>query len=84
VEEAAGQAQADLAVCVDHITPEAVVVVAIARSGRRGLGPGVADGPRGGAPREGAVRPLLVVELDEAVEHGLQLVEGGRLAGLGA
>ena len=83
VEEAASVAEGDLALVVDDVAADAVVVVELATGGGSSLGQGVVDGSRGGAVGQGAVRALLVVGADEEVEEGLELVEGGGLAGLG-
>ena len=49
-----------------------------------GLGPGGVGRCGGGAAWQGAVRPPGVVDAGEGVEQGLELGEGGGLAGLGA
>ena len=84
VEEAAPVAEGDLALLVDDVAANAVVVVEVAAGDGSGLGEGVIDRGRGGAVGQRAVRALLVVEAGEEVEEGLELVEGGRLAGLSA
>ena len=84
VEETALVSEGDLALVVDDVVADAVVMVELAARGGSGLGQGVVDGGRGGAVGQGAVRALLVVEAGEEVEEGLELVEGGGLAGLGA
>jgi hypothetical protein len=84
VEEAALVAEGDLAFVVDDVAADTVVVVEFAAGGGSGLGQGVVDGSRGGAVGQGAVRALLVVEAGEEIEERVELVEGGRLAGLSA
>jgi hypothetical protein len=84
VEEAALVAEGDLARVVDDVMADAVVVVELTAGGGSGLGPGVVNGGGGGAVGQRAVRALLVVEAGEEVEEGLELVEGGGLAGLSA
>jgi len=77
-------AEGDLALGVDEVVADTVVVVELAVGAGSSLGQGMVDGGRGGAVRQRAVRALLVVEAGEEVEVGLELVEGGGLAGLGA
>jgi hypothetical protein len=84
VEEAAPVAERDLAFVVDDVAADAVVVVELAAGAGGSLGQGVVDGGRGGAVGQGAVRALLVVEAGEEIDEGLELVESGGLAGLGA
>ena len=84
MEESALVAEGDLALVVDDVAADAVVVVELAAGGGSSFGQGVVDGGRGGAMGQRAVRALLVVEAGEEVEEGLELVESGGLAGLGA
>ena len=58
--------------------------VSASRSVPGWLWAGVVGGGRGGPVRQGAVRAVVVVVVDEGVEQGLQLGDGGRLGGLGA
>jgi len=83
VEEAASMSEGDLALGVDDIVADTVVLVEVAAGGGSSLGQGVVDGGRGGAVGQRAVRALLVVEAGEEIEVRLELVEGGGLAGLG-
>jgi hypothetical protein len=84
VEEAASVAKGDLALVVDDVVADAVVVVVeLAAGDGSGLGQGVVDGGRRGAVGQRAVRALLVVEAREAIEQRLELVEGDGLAWLG-
>jgi hypothetical protein len=73
-----------IALVVDDVAADAVVVVELAAGAGGSLGQGVVDGGRGGAVGQRAVRALLVVEAGEEVCEGLELVEGGGLAWLGA
>ena len=82
VEEAAALAEGDLALVVDDVAADTVVVVEVAAGGGSSLGQGVVDGSRGGAVRQRAVRALLVVEAGEEVKVRLKLLEGGGLARL--
>jgi hypothetical protein len=75
VEESASVAEGDLALVVDDVAADALVVVELAAGGGSGLGQGVVDGGRGGTVGQRAVRALLVVEAGEEVEEGLELVE---------
>jgi hypothetical protein len=83
VEEPAAVAEGDLALVVDDVAADSVVVVEDAAGGGSGLGQGVVDGGGSGAVWQRAVRALLVVEAGEEVELGLELVQGGGLSGLG-
>ena len=83
VKEAASVAEGDLALVVDDVAADAVVVVKLAAAGGSGLGHGQVDGGGSGAVGQGAVRSLLVVEAGEEVEEGLELAEGSGLAWLG-
>ena len=84
VEEAAPMAEGDLALGVDDIAADAVVVIELVAVDGSSLGQGVVDGGGSGAVGQRAVRALLVVEGGEEIEEGLELVEGGGLAGLSA
>ena len=68
-------AEGDLALGVDDVVADTVVVVELAVGAGSSLGQRVVDGGRGGA-----VGPLLVVEAGEQIEQCLELAEGGRLA----
>ena len=81
--ETSSIAEGDLAFVADDVAEDSLVVVVLSAGGGSGLGQGVVNGGRGGAVGQGAVRALLVVEGAEEVEEGLELVEGGGLAGLG-
>jgi hypothetical protein len=78
VAQAAGDAQGDRPGFIDLVGADAIVgvMVAVVSGGR--LGSGAIGGGRGGAVRERAVRPLVVVDLDERVEQGLELDDRGR------
>jgi hypothetical protein len=76
--EASLVAQGDLAADVDAVSADAVVRVAGAVAGDGFRAAGV-DGRRGGAVRQGAVWPVVVVLLDEPVQQRLQLGDGGWL-----
>ena len=82
VEESSPVADCDLALVVDDVVADAVVVIEVAAGGGSGLGPGVVDGGRCGAMWQRAAGTPLVVEGDEEIEEGLELIEGGGLAGL--
>jgi hypothetical protein len=84
VEEAALVAERDLALFVDDVVADAVVVVELAADGGSGLGQRVVDGGRGGAVWQRAVWALLVVEGAKEVKEGLELDERGWLAVLSA
>jgi hypothetical protein len=75
-------AQGDVAGLADLVAADAVVGVTDPVT-RDGFGPGCAGGGRGGAVRQGAVRPLTVADGSEGIQEGLQLGEGGGLDGLG-
>jgi hypothetical protein len=78
-------AQGDLAGLVDAVVADPVVgVVVVVAGARGGLGPSRVDRGRGRSVWQGAVGPVVVVLLDECVEDGLEVVDGGRLLGLGA
>ena len=84
VAELAGDAQGDAAGFVDLVVADPVVGVSASVLVRGGLGQRGVDGRRGGAVGQGPVGPVGVVDLDELIEQGLQLGEGGGLSGLGA
>src|SRR5215472_1076387 len=84
VEQAAGDPQGDLAGGVDHVMSDSAMVVECAAGHGRRFGPGVVHGGGGSPVGERAVWSLLVVELDEGVEHRLQADEGVRLLRLSA
>ncbi len=79
MEETAPIAEADLALLVDDVVADAVVMVELAARAGSSLRQGVVDGGRGGPVRKRAVRALLVVEGGKEIEERLKLVEGGRL-----
>ena len=60
MEEATSMAEGDLALFVDDVVADAVVVIELAVGAGSSLGQGVVDGGRGGAVRQRAVRALLV------------------------
>ena len=62
VEEAAPMAKGDLALAVDDVVADAVMVVELTAGGGSGPGQTEVDRGRGGAVGQGAVRALLVVE----------------------
>ena len=76
-------AQGDLPAGVDAVAAESVVGVGTAVAGG-GLGAAGVDRGRGGSVRQGAVRTVVVVGLDEGVDQRLQLADRGRLDRLGA
>ena len=79
VVHAAGAAEGDGAGLVDAVVADAVVGAGAGAVGA-GLGEEVVDD--GGGPVEGAVWPVVVVDLDEVVEEGLESARcGGRLGG---
>jgi hypothetical protein len=69
VAEPAGQAQGDAAGFVDLVVADAVVGVGAAVASGAGLGQGRVEGRAGRAVRQGPVRPVVVVELDELVQQ---------------
>ena len=77
-------AQGDGAGFVDAVVADAVVGVGVGRWPGLALGRACVGGGRGGAVWQGAVRAVVVVLVDEGVEEGLELGDGGRLVGLGA
>jgi hypothetical protein len=82
VVDAAVEAQGKLAVEVDSVRQHAVVPVAAAVGARAGLRAGLVGRGRGGSVRQGAVRPMVVVGLDEGLDECVQVLERGRLGGL--
>ena len=83
VVELAAVPEGDLPGGADPVGADAVVGAGGAVAGR-GFGPGGVGGSRGRAAREGAVRAAGVVDGSERAGQGLQLGQGGGLAGLGA
>src|SRR5689334_4634050 len=80
--EASAVAEGDLAGDVDPVGADSVVAVDAPVPGRC-FGSGGAGGGRGGPMRQGPVRPVAVVGVDEGVDQRLQLGQGGRLNPLG-
>jgi hypothetical protein len=76
-------AQGDVPGLADAVAADAVVRVAGPVAGGS-FGPGGVGGGRSGAVRQGPVRPLVVVDGGKSIQEGLQLGDGGGLAGLGA
>lgn len=75
-------AEGELAVGVDPVGADTVVGVAGPVAGR-GFRAGCIGGGRGGAVREGPVRPVLVADGGEVIGQGLELGDGGGLGRLG-
>jgi hypothetical protein len=75
VVQPAGEAQGDDAGLVDAVASDPVVGVGAVC--RVGFGSGGVGGGRGGVVGQGAVGTVVVVGLDEGVELGLQVGEGG-------
>jgi hypothetical protein len=84
VAEPTGDAQRDAPGFVDAVSADPVVGVGAAVAARSGFGQRGVDGGGRCAVRQGPVRAVVVVGLDELIEQGLQLGEGGGLSGLGA
>ena len=83
VVQPAGDAQGDVAGCVDAVVADPVVGVGAAVAGRGWLWAGVVGGRGGGPVRQGPVRAVVVVVVDEGVEQGLQLGDRGRAGRVG-
>ena len=82
VVEAAVMAEGDASGLVDPVVADTPVGV-VGAVARAGFGAELVGGGRGDAPGQGAVRALVVVELDEHVAEGLELGGGAGLVGLG-
>ena len=70
-------AQGDGAGFVDAVVADPVVGVGVSARAGQGFGHGVVEGGGGGPVRQGAVWSVVVVLVDEGVEQGLQLGDGG-------
>ena len=84
VVEPAADPQGDDAGVVDAVVPDPCVGVAVATAGRPRLGPVAVGRGGGGAVRQRPVGAVVVAGVDEAVDEGLQVGDGGGLIGLRA
>jgi hypothetical protein len=82
VVEAAVDAEGEFGVGVDAVVADPVVAAAGGCAAGGGFRACLVGGGWGGVVWQGAVRPVAVVGVDEAVDEGLQLLTGAGLGGL--